>query len=373
MKFTIDRPCFLKVLSIVNVAIGQKSPTPAFLNFKLEINEGGLTIVGSDNDITIESSLPFVKEDKVIISDYTHGSTLISAKYLLEIIRRLDCQTVTLEIIDDVIVQISDNKSHFQLNSMRSEEYPDLDLSVLGEEITLDTESFKKIVSQTAFAASLKEVRPILTAINIKSNEGNAEFVATDSYRLAKKMYKLDNTDSFEANIPVKVLNEVSKLVEENEIKINISSNKVVFQFGNTKVFSRLISGDFPKTSRMIPNNYPFVLQVNATKFIEAMQRVSLLAIEREKIVKLSLDSDLVEISSKSEQIGSANERIELFQYEGGRFDISFNVDYVIDAIKAAQSEDVILSFAGEMSAFKVTSPVDDSIVQIITPVRSYY
>ena len=168
-------------------------------------------------------------------------------------------------------------------------------------------------------------------------------------------------------------MNEVSKLVEENEIKINISSNKVVFQFGNTKVFSRLISGDFPKTSRMIPNNYPFVLQVNATKFIEAMQRVSLLAIEREKIVKLSLDSDLVEISSKSEQIGSANERIELFQYEGGRFDISFNVDYVIDAIKAAQSEDVILSFAGEMSAFKVTSPVDDSIVQIITPVRSYY
>ena len=85
MKFTIDRPRFLKVLSIVNVAIGQKSPTPAFLNFKLEINEDGLTIVGSDNDITIESSLPFVKEDKVIISDYTHGSTLISAKYLLEI------------------------------------------------------------------------------------------------------------------------------------------------------------------------------------------------------------------------------------------------------------------------------------------------
>ena len=64
---------------------------------------------------------------------------------------------------------------------------------------------------------------------------------------------------------------------------------------------------------------------------------------------------------------------MELFQYEGGRFDISFNVDYVIDAIRAAQSEDVILSFAGEMNAFKVTSPVDDKIIQIITPVRSYY
>lgn len=373
MKFTINRQSFLKILSTVNVAIGQKSPTPAFLNFKIEINDNGLVIIGSDNDITIESNLPFVKDDKTIISDYTYGSTLISAKYLIEIIRRLDSEIVTIEIIDDVIVQISDNKSNFQLTAMRSEEYPDLDLSIKGEAIKFKTEDFKKIVSQTAFAASTKEVRPILTAMNFKSNEGNAEFVATDSFRLAKKLYTIDNLNSFETNIPVKVLNEVAKLIEDDEITLNISSNKVVFEFGTTKVFSRLINGDFPKTSRMIPSTYPFILQVNSSKFIEAMQRVSLLAIERERIVKLSLDNDLVEISSKSEQIGSANERIENFQYEGSRIEISFNVDYVIDAIRAAQSEDVILSFAGEMNAFRVTSPVDDSLIQIITPVRSYY
>ena len=373
MKFTINRLRFLKILSTVNVAIGQKSPTPAFLNFKIEVSDKGLVVTGSDNDITIESSLPISLGDETIISDYIEGSTLISAKYLLEIIRRLDSALVTLEVIDNVIVQISDNKSHFQLNAMRSEEYPDLDLSILGEEITFNTDDFKKIVAQTAFAASTREVRPILTAINFKSNDGNAEFVATDSYRLAKKLYRIDNLDNFETNIPVKVLNEVAKLNEEDSITLHISSNKVVFEFGNTKVFSRLINGDFPKTSRMIPNTYPFVLQVNSNRFIDAMQRVSLLAIERERLVKLSLDNDLVEISSKSEQIGSANERIEQFQYEGGRVEISFNVDYVIDAIKASQSEDVILSFAGEMNAFRVTSPVDDSLIQIITPVRSYY
>lgn len=373
MKFTIDRSSFLKVLSTVNVAIGQKSPTPAFLNFKLEINESGLVVLGSDNDITIESVLPFVKNEKTLIENYTYGSTLISAKYLIEIIRRLDSQTVTLEIIDDVIVQISDNKSRFQLNAMRSEEYPDLDLSIIGETVSFRTEDFKKIVAQTSFAASTREVRPILTAINFKSVEGQVEFVATDSYRLAKKLYSIDSESSFEANIPVKVLTEVSKLLEDDEIELHISSNKVVFKFNDTKVYSRLINGDFPKTSRMIPNTYPYVLQVNASKFIDAMQRVSLLAIERERIVKLSLSDNSVEISSKSEQIGSANEQVELFNYEGGRFDISFNVDYVIDAIKAAMSEDVVLSFAGEMNAFKVTSPTDESIVQIITPVRSYY
>ena len=372
MKFTIDRSKFLKLLSTVNVAIGQKSPTPAFLNFKLEINESGLVVTGSDNDITIQSVLPFVVDDKEVISNYTFGSTLISAKYLIEIIRRLDSAVVSLEIIDDVIVQISDSKSHFQLNSMKAEEYPDLDLTVSGVKVTFKSEDYKKIVVQTAFAASTKEVRPILTAVNAKSDGRKAEFVATDSYRLAKKSFDVAS-NAFEANIPVKALTEVSKLIENEDVTLNITNNKVVFQFANTVVFSRLINGDFPKTSRMIPNNYPYVLKVNGAKFIDAMQRVSLLAVERERIVKLSLSENGVEVSSKSEQIGSANETIELYQYEGGRFDISFNVDYVSDAIKAAQSEDVVLSFAGEMNAFRVTSSEDESIVQIITPVRSYY
>lgn len=372
MKFSIDRSRFYKLLTTVNVAIGQKSPTPAFLNFKLDMNNLGLTVLGSDNDLTIQSTLPIIEGEKVLISNYECGSTLISAKYLLEIIRRLDSDVVELEIIDDVIVQISDNKSHFQLNSMRSEEYPDLDLTVSGVKVSFKADDYKKIVTQTAFAASTKEVRPILTAVNAKSDGRKAEFVATDSYRLAKKSFDVSSS-AFEANIPVKALTEVSKLIENDDVTLNITSNKVIFQFANTVVYSRLINGDFPKTSRMIPNNYPFVLKVNGAKFIDAMQRVSLLAIEREKIVKLSLSDSEVQISSKSEQIGSANEKIELYQYEGGRFDISFNVDYVSDAIKAAQSEDVVLSFAGEMNAFRVTSSEDESIVQIITPVRSYY
>ena len=146
MKLTINRLALLKVLNTVSVAIEQKSPTPAFLNFKLDMKEDNLEITGSNNDLTIKSSLPVQNEDNIIISDYTCGSTLISAKYLLDIVRKLDSDTLTIEVIDEVIARISDEKSKFQLNSMRSEEYPDLDLSVSGEEITLNTDNFKKIV-----------------------------------------------------------------------------------------------------------------------------------------------------------------------------------------------------------------------------------
>lgn len=372
MKLTVDRISFLKVLTTVNVAIGQKSPTPAFLNFKLEMDEDKLTVLGSDNDLTIVSTLPVKDGDKVLISDFVTGSTSITAKYLIEIIRRLEDKTVTIEIIDDVIAQISDSKSNFKLNSMRAEEYPDLDLTVVGEMVQFKADEFKKVVSQTAFAASTKEVRLILTAINVKSDGEKAEFVATDSYRLAKKTASID-CNPFESNIPVKTMAEVSKLIENDDITLFVAPNKVIFEFGGTRVYSRIIAGDFPKTSRMIPTNYPFQLKVNAAKFIDAMARVSLLSIERERIVKLSLSDDCVEVSSKSEQIGSANEQVELYEYTGGKFEISFNVDYVTDAIRATQSEDVLLSFAGEMNAFRITAPEDDSLVQIITPVRSYY
>jgi DNA polymerase-3 subunit beta len=286
--------------------------------------------------------------------------------------RKLEGENVKIEIIDNVIVKISDTKSNFQLNSLKADQYPDIDLSILGEKVILNAEEFKKIVTQTSFAASTKEVRPILTAINAKSDGNSAQFVATDAYRLAKKTCPISSHE-FEANIPVKALIEVSKLIEGKEITLNISEKKIVFEFENTKVYSRLLNGDFPKISKMIPSNYPFVLKVNAAKFIDAMQRVSLLSVEKEKIVKMTLDHDNVEILSKNDQVGSANEKIELFEYVGGRFEISFNVDYVSEAIKACLSEDVIISFAGEMNAFSVTPANDNSIIHIITPVRSYY
>ena len=373
MKFTINRAKFLKLINIGNIAIMPKSPTPAYLNFKLDMSDLGLTLTSSNGDLTITSSCPLQENDKVIIADYEIGSTLISAKFLSDIVRKLDSESVTIEIVDNVIAKISDTKSQFKLNSMRSEEYPNLDLEENGETIIFSGDDLKKIISQTAFAASTKEVRPVLTAINVKTNGDVIDFIATDSYRLSKKSHPLDQEVSFTANIPVKTLNEVSKMIDGGDIEVNISLNKVVFTYGDTKIYSRLIAGDFPKTNNMFPSNYPYILQVNSSNFISAMERVSLLAIERENIVKLTVSSEGCSISSKSEQIGSADEVIENYRYSGDRFEISFNVNYLIDAIKAAQSKDVVLSFVGEMSAFRVTSPVDNSIVQIVTPVRSYY
>lgn len=372
MKLTIDRLRLLKVLNTVSIAIGQKSPTPAFLNYKFDLSDTCLTVTGSNNDLTIQSTLPLKENDQDIIISIIPGSTLLSARFLLEMIRRLEGTWVTIEVIDNT-VKISDENSDYQLHSMPVEDYPELDLDATGDAIEFKTEDFKKIISQTAFAASTKEVRPILTSLNVKAYDNQMEFTATDSYRLSKKLYYTDSNHNFEVNIPVKTVVEVSKLLESGNVTMIVSSNKVIFKYDNTSVYSRLNIGDFPKASRMIPDTYPFVLQVSSETLKKAMNRVALLAVERENIVKLSIDNDELEISAKSDQIGSATERITSFRYAGERFEISFNYNYVVDAIEAAKSDDVILSFAGEMTAFRVTAPNDSSIIQVIVPARSYY
>lgn len=375
MKFTIDRDAFLKGLNIASKAIGSKSPIPIMINFKLQLTIEGLSITGSNNEITIKTLIPTIINEERIISDIEYGATLVSNKILTDIVRKVEGQKINFEVIDDTIVQISDNRSNFKLNAIRVEEYPEIDLSNNGVSLLINKSSFQSLISQTAFAASNKEQRPILTAVNLQADNGRLIATATDSARLARKEIMMNETYEFIANIPAKVLMEVSKLIEgENvdNVSLAINETKALFSFGTTIVSSRLISGDYPNTKNIIPKSFNYFLEANSQELISAMERVSLLLSEKESVVKLTMSSEGVEVSTKSSQIGSATERINTCQYEGERLEISFNSNYVIEAIKACDSEDVTLAFLGEMKPFVIKNAQDDSQIQLVTPMRTY-
>ncbi len=375
MRFTINREAFLKGLNIASKAISTKSPIPVMMNFKLALTVEGLSIVGSNNELTIKTIVPTMIGEERIITDSEYGATLVSSKYLTEIIRKISGDLVLFEVIDETIVKISDNRSHFKLNSIKAEEYPDIDLSSQGVSIELDKDSFQTLVNQTAFAASTKEQRPILTAVNLQADSNRLVATATDSARLARKEIDLSESYAFTANIPAKVLMEVSKLIEsENaeQVTLSVSENKALFAFATTVISSRLISGDYPNTKNIVPKSFNFFLEANAQELISAMERVSLLLSEKENVVKLTMTRDGVEVSTKSSQVGSAVEKISIYQYDGERLEVSFNSTYVIDAIKACGSEDVTLAFLGEMKPFVVKNNQDLSQIQLVTPMRTY-
>jgi DNA polymerase-3 subunit beta len=375
MRFTINRDAFLKGLNIAGKAIGSKSPIPVMMNFKLHLTLEGLSITGSNNELTIKTIIPVQDGEERIITDIEYGATLVSNKILTDIVRKIEGEKINFEVIDETIVKISDNRSNFKLNAIRVEEYPEIDLSNNGISLTIKKDVFQTMISQTAFAASNKEQRPILTAVNLQADNNRLVATATDSARLARKEIVLEESYEFTANVPAKVLSEVSKLIEgENveTISFAVSDTKVLVLFGNTIVSSRLIGGDYPNTRNIVPKSFNYFLEANAQELISAMERVSLLLSEKENVVKLTLSKDGVEVSTKSSQVGSATEKINTCQYDGERLEISFNSNYVIEAIKACGSEDVTLAFLGEMKPFVIKNAQDGSQIQLVTPMRTY-
>ena len=375
MRFTIKREEFLKGLNIASRAISSKNAKAVLENFKLELNEKGLFITGTDENISIKTQVPYKLGEEDIIRNYKEGSVLIKARLLVEMIRKMDTEEITLDVIDSTIATISNsnNRSEYSLNCVKVDEYPDLDLDANGTELTLSRADFDILVSQTTFAASLKEQRPILTALNLEASNGILTATATDSARMARKTLSIPLGVEFVANVPAKMMNEVNHLLEGREsVTIAFSDKKALFTIGTTVVTTRLIAGDYPNTKNIVPKVTNYLLEVNANDLMKAIERANILSIDRENIVDLSMSEDSIEISAKSSQVGSAVERIDVFKYVGQNLHISFNSGFVIEAVKALGSADVTLAFVGEMKPFVVENASDDSVVQIVTPIRTY-
>ena len=374
MRFVIKRDEFLKSLLVAGRAVNSKnSAVPVLANFKLELDDTGLSITGSNYELTIKTHIPYTINDCEIIRNVQEGMTLVNAKIITDMARKIDSEEVSFEVVDSTIAVITAGKIKYNLNCIKANEYPDVDLEPTGIQINLTKIEFSSLVSQTAFAASLKEQRPILTAINLEAADGVLVATATDSARLARKQINISTDLQFSANVPAKMMVEVDHLLEGCEaVKIALSDKKALFSFDNTVVATRLVAGEYPNTRNILPRITNYSLEVNASDFLKAIDRVNILSIDRENVVDLRLDEDNVEISAKSTQVGSASEKIETFKFEGNNLQISFNSEFVSSAIRALSSEDVTFLFVGEMKPFVIKNPNDESIIQIVTPVRTY-
>ena len=372
MRFTIDREQLLKSLTLVAKAVPPKAEVPILQNIKLSLTDRGLEILGSDNNFSIRTIVPYMIGEKEIIRNSENGETLIAAKILLEVVRHIEEEYVSFELVDSSMLKIEDSKSNFKLNSIKADSYPQIDMNPSGTTLEVKARDLQLLVDSTVFAASTKETRPILTAVNLEAHDNLLTATATDTARLARKSIEIDSDVRFVANIPAKKLSDIVRSFEENDmVEIAISDKKAIFSFGNTTISTRLTNGEYPNTKNIVPKSFNYFLEVNSLEFLKAMERVSLLSAEHDGVVKLIMTEDEVEISSRSSLVGSANEKLNVFQFSGERLEISFRSSFVADAIKACRSEDVTIAFIGEMKPFVVKNSKDDTIDMLVTPLRS--
>ena len=374
MRFIVKREEFLKALLIAGRAVNSKSSAvPVLANLKFLLTDEGLLITGSNYELTIQTKIPYTINDVEVIRNAVEGGTLIDAKIITNMARKIDSEEISLEVIDSTIALISGGKIKYNLNCIKVEEYPDIDLEPNGTSVNLSRLDFSALVTQTAFAASMKEQRPILTAMHLEATDGYLTTTTTDSARMAKKSIPVADELNFSANVPAKMMVEVDHLLETSEhVEVTFSDKKALFMFDNTVVATRLVAGEYPNTKNIVPRVTNYVLEVNANDLAKAIDRVNILSIDRENVVDLYMDENVVEVSAKSTQVGSASEKLDTFKFEGAPLQISFNSEFVLSAIRALGCEDVTFLFVGEMKPFVVKNSEDESVIQIVTPVRTY-
>ncbi|MCR4562813.1 MAG: DNA polymerase III subunit beta [Bacilli bacterium] len=372
MRFSIKRENFLNGLLVANRAIGAKASNPIVLNVKLDLTTRGLEITGSNGEITIWTLVPNEIDGNQIIHNVSAGSILLDAKKISDIVKKLSGEVVDFDVIDGVVVKIHDETSVFRLNCISSDEYPDIDMEKGTNSFHIDAELFSKIVAQTSFAVLDKDTRPILTTVNFSADNGTLTALATDTFRLSRKIAEVDPSIRFSANIPAKTLNDVVSMIGSNsEIEISATAERIVFSFGNILVISRLIEGEYPVSGSIIPQNFVSFLDVNAAQFLGALDRISVLATDRYTTIKISMDQDSVKISSNNDMTESGVETIATCEFTGKPLEMSFNSGFVAQAIKAIGSEDVTFCFGGEMKAFVIKNVQDNSIAEMVTPLRN--
>ena len=378
MKFIIQRDKLVQSVQDVLKAVSSRTTIPILTGIKIVATEEGVTLTGSDSDISIESFIPCEEDGSENVDVKASGSVVLQARFFSEIIKKLPMDTVELEVQNQFVTTIRSGKSEFNLNGQDAAEYPHLPQIEEDSVFKLPTDLLKNIIRQTVFAVSTSETRPILTGVNWKLENHELTCIATDSHRLALRKAKIDAENNLACNvvIPGKSLNELNKILDDtNELlDIVITDNQVLFKAKNILFFSRLLDGNYPDTSRLIPAESKTDITVSTKEFLQAIDRASLLAREgRNNVVKLAtLEQSALEISSNSPEVGKVVEQVQGNSVEGEELKISFSAKYMMDALKALEGNEIQINFTGAMRPFLIRTMHDDSILQLILPVRTY-
>lgn len=380
MQFVINRDYFVHSLQHVSKAITSRTTIPILTGIKVVADHEGVTLTGSDSDISIECYIPVEEDGKKLVEVIQEGSIVLQAKYFAEIVKKLPEDKIEITVSEQFATTLKSGASVFNLNGLDPDEYPRLPQLEEENAFRLPNDLLKNLIRQTVFAVSTAETRPILTGVNWQVENGELICTATDSHRLAMRKARIetttDNLTFSNIVIPGKSLNELNKIIEDNDklVEIVVTENQILFKSKHLLFFSRLLDGNYPVTKNMIPQHSKTEITLMTKGFLQAIERALLLSREgKNNVVNLkTLDNQEVEITSVTPEIGKVNEKINPVSISGEDLRISFNGKNIIDALKVIESNEINVSFTGAMSPFLI-KPVDsENTLHLFSPVRTY-
>lgn len=376
INFSINKNLFLQALNTTKRAISLKNAIPILSTVKIDVTNEGITLIGSNGQISIENFISIKNENAGLLVT-SSGSILLEATFFINIVSSLPDVTLDFKEIEQKQIVLTSGKSEITLKGKDADQYPRIQEISASNPLMLETSVLKNIINETAFAASTQESRPILTGVHFVLTENkNLKTVATDSHRMSQKKIVLEkNGDNFDVVIPSRSLREFSAVFTDDieTVEIYFTNNQLLFRSENISFYTRLLEGNYPDTDRLIPTEFTSIVTFDKNNLRYAMERARLLSNATQNgTVKLEIINGVVSAHVNSPEVGRVNEEIDTESISGQDLTISFNPTYLIDSLKAINSEKVTISFISAVRPFTLI-PSDDTenFIQLITPVRT--
>lgn len=371
MRLEIERGDLLKALSHVTSVVERRTTIPILSNVMLKASGNSLQFKATDLEREVSESV----EAKV----EAPGALTVPAHMLHDIVRKLP-EGAEIEMkreADKERLTITSGHSRFSLQTLPAEDFPDLAVGEIGHEFTMDAADLKRLIDKTRFAISTEETRYYLNGIYLHTAETGSDStlraVATDGHRLAQvELPRPKGADGMPGVIiPRKTVHELARLTEDAtaKVKVGVSQTKVRFEIGAVVLTSKLIDGTFPDYGRVIPHNNEKELKVPNQAFIKAVDRVSTIASERGRAVKLNLSKDKLILTVNNPEGGSATEEIPV-GYGATPLEIGFNARYLLDIAGQLEGEDARFLLADPGSPTMVRDSSDDNALYVLMPMR---
>ncbi|MBI4037106.1 DNA polymerase III subunit beta [Candidatus Daviesbacteria bacterium] len=364
MKVNILQQDLFPALSAVARSCGVRSQLPVLGNVLLQTDQGRLKLSATNLEIGV------VKFIKAEIEE--EGEITVPAKTLVEVVANLGGEKLEITSSSDQL-EITTPTFSSKVSGIAASEFPIIPLA--GKEAThLDPQILIKALPEVTFSSAVDEGRPVLTGILTEIKDGHLELVATDGYRLAHKIVPTKAGVAFKALVPRRTLEEIARLMSEEEVdglEITTSNdqNQIIFSFGNTRLSSRLIDGQFPAWEKIIPTDYQARLVVERLELLKAVKLASIFAKGEANIVKLQNSPQKLILTSEAKELGNQKKEIKA-EGEGQEIQIAFNTKFLIDALSATSSSQVILELSGPLSAAILKPMGEDGLRYVIMPVN---
>ncbi|MAU46991.1 MAG: DNA polymerase III subunit beta [Yangia sp.] len=371
MKVSIERATLLKAVSQAQSVVERRNTIPILANVLIEAEGNTVTFRATDLDIEVLDKAPAQVERA--------GATTVSAVTLHEIVRKLP---------DGALVQLSEDggagrltvtagRSNFNLATLPKEDFPVMASSEYATNFTAKAEVLRKLFDKSKFAISTEETRYYLNGVYMHiadSEEGRVlRCVATDGHRLARIDAPLPSGAEAMPGVivPRKTVGELRKLLDEDEmdIAVSVSETKVRFATPDITLTSKVIDGTFPDYSRVIPTGNTRRLEVDASEFAKAVDRVATVSSERSRAVKLQLDEDRLVLSVNAPDSGAAEEELAV-AYDDDPLEIGFNAKYLLEIASQVDRENAVFMFNSSGDPTLMREGSDTSAVYVVMPMR---